>query len=262
MRSLAYLLLQPLSVFWLLLIPIPFIRKKHSRLATYLLLIALLWLALASTPPLPTLLVESLERQYEPLLQAPSFHSPSHILVLGGGHVSDERLPPNDQLSEQALSRLVEGIRLHRLIPGSKLVLSGYARPGIPITQAEVLAKTAISLGINPKDTLMVTTPHNTRQEAIDYKKKFGSVNSLLLVTNAIHMPRAMMHFKRAGLAPTPAPTNHFIKWDRLSSRFSLRPSSGNLKRMNAALHEYVGFVWGKVEWYYEERGKNKKVLQ
>lgn len=260
MRPLAYLLLQPLTVFWLLLIPIPFIRKKHPRLSTYLLLIALLWLVLASTPPLPTFLVETLEKQYEPLLEAPAFHLPIHILVLGGGHVSDERLPPNDQLSEQALSRLVEGIRLHRLFPGSKLVLSGYARPGIPITQAEVLAKTAVSLGINPEDTLMVTTPHNTRQEAIDYRDKFGTGYSLILVTNASHMPRAMMHFRYAGLAPMPAPTNHYIKRDRLSSRFSIRPSSGNIKKLNAALHEYVGLICGKVEWYFDKKEKNNKM--
>lgn len=229
-------------------------------MATYLLLVALLWLALASTPPLPTLLVESLENQYTPLLQAPSFSLPTHILVLGGGHVSDERLPPNDQLSEQALSRLVEGIRLHRLIPGSKLALSGYSRPGITPSHAEVMAQTAIILGVNPQDTVLVTTPHNTRQEAIDYKEMFGTGYSLILVTNALHMPRAMMHFRIAGLSPTAAPTNHFIKWDRLSSRFSLRPSSGNLKRMNAALHEYVGLVWGKVEWYLDQREKNKKL--
>lgn len=259
MRPLAYLLLQPLTVFWLLLLPIPFIRKKYPRLATYLLLIALLWLALSSTPPLPTFLVETLENQFKPLLQAPSFSSPSHILVLGGGHVSDERLPPNDQLSGQALYRLVEGIRLHRLLPGSKLVLSGYSRPGITPSHAEVMAQTAIILGVNPEDTLLITTPHNTRQEAIDYKGKFGAGNSLILVTNAIHMPRAMMHFRRAGLTPTPAPTNHLIKRDRLSSRFSIRPSSGNLKRMNAALHEYVGWGWGKVEWYYAECQKRKE---
>ena len=48
------------------------------------------------------------------------------ILILGGGHTNDSRLPANNQLSTNALGRLAEGIRIHRELPGSKIITSAY----------------------------------------------------------------------------------------------------------------------------------------
>ena len=70
----------------------------------------------------------SLERSYPPLTDLNSLSNDIdvHIMVLGSGHTSDPALPANNQLSHNALGRLAEGIRLHRLLPGSKLITSGW----------------------------------------------------------------------------------------------------------------------------------------
>jgi len=278
LRRVAYFLIDPVGLCISLLLLGLLLRYKHRKLLVYFAIAAAAVFILCATPPLPEFLVASLERRYEPLgvripppphllrsgqhpdstasppqtAQSPPL--PIHILVLGGGHVSDERLPTNDQLSDQALKRLVEGIRIHKMLPGSKLVYSGYARAGIPQTHAEVMGETAVMLGIDPKDTLLVRTPWNTMHEAIDYHQKFGDKHPLVLVTNAIHMPRAMMHFQRAGLSPTPAPTGFLIKKDKLSNSIRLKPGTRNLRKMRKALHEYVGLLVGKIEWHYQER--------
>lgn len=247
-----------MGFFWLLFLGSLFFFRKKKRWFTYIAVTALVWLALSSTPPLPNFLVRSLEWQYQPFDTTGNTPDHAHILVLGGGHVSDERLPANDQLSEQSLKRLIEGIRIYRQLPGSTLIMSGYSRFGIPRSHAEVMAETALLLGIPAEDTVAITTPWNTMYEAIDYHRRFGSSHPLILVTSAVHMPRAMMHFQRAGLQPIPAPTNYIIKEDSLPNGLNIFPSSRNLRNMHKALHEYVGRFVGKLEWkrYLKETGR------
>ncbi len=59
-------------------------------------------------------------------------------MVLGGGHASAPDLPANSQVNGATLGRLVEGVRLHRAIPGSKLLLSGGAVFD-PVPEAEIM---------------------------------------------------------------------------------------------------------------------------
>jgi uncharacterized SAM-binding protein YcdF (DUF218 family) len=167
MHTLLSSLIMPLPIFWLLVILAAVFsgkgRKKSSR---KLLGLSLLWLAMISTPFIPDLVVQSLENRYPVLvadgndpvqlfknedlpgnIAAPA--SDVHILVLGGGHTYDDRLPANNQLSLQALARLAEGVRLHRQIEGSTLITSGWAGKRETISQAEVLAKAALLLGVD-----------------------------------------------------------------------------------------------------------------
>lgn len=266
LRPIVYFLIDPIGLFTTLLLLAWLVRLKNKLVFTYLFITAFVLFFLSATPYFPEFLVNSLEQRYLPFggsnpsssppsklnSTIPVFDSTSlspHILILGGGHTADPRLPANDQLSEHALKRLIEGIRIHKMIPNSKLVLSGFSREGIEKTHAEVLAETAIMLGVAPKDTLLVTTPWNTLHEAIDYHEIFGNQHPLILVTNAIHMPRAMMHFNRAGLSPIPAPTGYLIKKDALHKWYKFKLGIGPLAKMRQALKEYIGLLWGPIEW-------------
>ena len=85
------------------------------------------WVLVVSTRPVPFFLVNKLESKYPVLNEIPFADTAErvHILVLAAGHSDDETLPPNSQLSGGALGRLTEGVRLHKMITGSKLILSG-----------------------------------------------------------------------------------------------------------------------------------------
>jgi hypothetical protein len=50
----------------------------------------------------------------------PDAHNIRWVVVLGGGVGGDEHLPPTECLSDASLRRLVEGIRLHRLLPAAR----------------------------------------------------------------------------------------------------------------------------------------------
>jgi uncharacterized SAM-binding protein YcdF (DUF218 family) len=194
-----------LGVFLLLAAASFALRKKDWAIALATMAMALL--LVLSTPFVPDLMVEHLEQSF-PCLSTVSLRgasAPVHVLVLGAGHTSDTRLPANDQLSDAALGRLIEGIRIHRLVPGSILITSGYAGRQAE-QQAEVMGRAAALLGVAPADLRTIPTPKDTSMEATEYRRAFGNKARLVLVTGAIHMPRAMALFRRAGLDPIADP--------------------------------------------------------
>lgn len=244
MSLLIHSLLDALVLFWCLTAAclIALVLRK-PRLFRLFLGLAGAWLFVIGVSPIPQWLIHRLERTY-PVVALPEISQDSslHILVMGGGHTPAPDLPYMDQLSDPARARLNEAVRLHQLLPGSKIVCSGYSSTG-RITQAEVLARAALELGVTPADTLMVRTPANSAEEARDYVRRFGKQHRLILVTSAFHMPRAVEIFRRKGLDPLPAPTDHYIKEDPRKSTYDFWPSSAKIYMMTLVIHEYGGQV-------------------
>lgn len=239
----------PLPLFWILiLLSFVLYRLKYAKTCRLFLYVAFAQLFLFSVTPLPIWMLERLERQYAVHDAAPNGSS-LPVLVLGGGHTNDESLEPLQRLSAPALARLCEGIRQHRLNNGGKLVLSGYSESG-STSVSETMALTALSLGIGHKDTLMMTKPGTTWEEAQEYKKRFGTKSKFILVTSASHMPRAMETFKNAGLHPVPAPAFFQIKSSPGKSVYGWKPSGNKLNYTETAMHEYVGMIYYR--WFKE----------
>lgn len=118
----------------------------------------------------------------------------------------------------------------------------------MPVSQTMALA--ALSLGVNAKDTLMMTKPSTTWEEALEFKKRFGTSGEFILVTSAAHMPRSMETFRSLGLRPIPAPTHFQITHNPGSSISSWKPSSYKLNFTDIAMHEYGGSLYYK--WFKE----------
>jgi uncharacterized SAM-binding protein YcdF (DUF218 family) len=93
----------------------------------------------------------------------------------------------------------------------------------------------------------MQLKPSNTQQEAEEYVKNFGTKKNLILVTSAIHMPRAILLFRKAGINPVASPTNFILKYGSHKSLLEWLPNAGHIGMMEAALHEYVGIIWAKI---------------
>ena len=200
------------------------------------------WFLIISTPLIPNIILNSLESRHNPVdvtqFGDDAREADYHVLVLGGGHGFDDRLPPNSLLSLQALARLNEGVRLHRELPNSTLVLSGYSSSG-RTTQAEMLYQTALQLGVDENRMLMQKEPSNTNEEARVYYERFGSDYPLILVTSAAHMPRAEGAFRRAGLNPLPSPAHYRLVGGPHYNHWWL-PSVRNITNLNTAVNEYA----------------------
>jgi uncharacterized SAM-binding protein YcdF (DUF218 family) len=244
-KSLIKFLIDPFAIFWLLLLIILgawFFKKR--RLLRWLVMISALWFLIISTPFVPTLVLNSLESRFTPIYikEISNIEAEYHIIILGGGHGFDSRLPANSLLSRTALGRLNEGIRLHRQLPNSRLVLSGYSSSG-RTTQAEMMRQTALLLGVKEKATILQNAPENTREEVEIYVENYGNTYPVILVTDAAHMPRAMRTFVHQGIEPLASPTNYRLRgsWKR---KWIGLPSTGNIENLRMGIYEYVGMLW------------------
>jgi uncharacterized SAM-binding protein YcdF (DUF218 family) len=222
-----------------------FTKKKKAGKIFVSVGVALL--ILFSYGPLPDLLLRPLEYTYPPLLRVKDLPEIRWIVVLGGGHTSDPQMPANSQLWGPSLCRLVEGIRLHNLLPGSKLMLSG----GVlydPVPEARVLADVALALGVDGRNLVLESVSKDTEEEAVLIQKRVGK-DPFLLVTSASHMPRSMALFRKLGMQPIAAPTDYGVR-ERQGEEMSpsiFFPGIGELKKTEAAIYEYLGLAWAKL---------------
>jgi uncharacterized SAM-binding protein YcdF (DUF218 family) len=222
--------------------------ERWRRAGKYALGIGFGLVFLFTFSPLPSWMLRPLEWQYEPLDYAPGDPVPNvpWVVVLGGGHSGTHDLPPTARLNRATLARLVEGVRQHRLHPGSKLVLSGGSVYG-EIANAEVLAAAAESLGVPRADMLIEAESKDTHDEAVILKDVLGS-DAFVMVTSASHMPRAVALFRKQGLEPTPAPTDYQSKKSGINFTPSFFfPSTTGFTRGQRAAHEYLGLLWSKL---------------
>ena len=193
----------------------------------------------------PSQMTSHLEYRSSAVVEMEFSQIPKYIVVLGGGHDSDQRLPQNSQLSSSSLSRLVEAMRLHKMLPDSQLIFSGWGGSD-PIPNARVMGETAIKLGMDSDSMILVTTPKDTKDEA-KIISEIVNTEQFLLVTSAAHMPRSLALFRKQGASPIPAPTDYRYKKGQGFHLGLLFPSSDNIVTARRAMHEYLGLVWAKI---------------
>lgn len=119
--------------------------------------------------------------------------------------------------------RFAEAGRLARLYPSLKVVLSDNT------TMSEALAQ--LGGGIDPSRLLLETRSANTYENAglcAELVKPMPDQH-WLLVTGALHMPRAIASFRMAGFNVEPWPV-----YDRTASELSM---------VTEAVHEWLGLV-------------------
>jgi uncharacterized SAM-binding protein YcdF (DUF218 family) len=189
-----------------------------------------------------------LERRYPAPVQqerAVSANPPRWIVVLAGGFSPDPTLPVTSQLSTATLARLIEGVRLYKRFPGSRLVVSGGpwydAGP-----EAAPMAEVATLLGVAPSDVVREEASLDTEDQARLVAPIVGN-GEFLLVTSASHTPRAMALFRKRGLHPIAAPADYDIKEPRTYSLNQLHPKAINVQRVEEAAYEYLGLAWARL---------------
>jgi uncharacterized SAM-binding protein YcdF (DUF218 family) len=191
-------------------------------------------------------LLATLELQHAPVTDVSAAAGRVHwVVVLGGGSSGDEGLPAVMRLSEGSLARLVEGVRLQRQLPGSRLLLSGGSVFGSD-PDSETMRALAVELGVDPASLELDPVSPDTETQAEIVHARLGA-EEFYLVTSASHMPRALALFCKAGTTPIPAPTHFLTQKNRGVAPSDLFPGSGGLRRAETATYEYLGLAWAKV---------------
>ncbi|MBI5307630.1 MAG: YdcF family protein [Planctomycetes bacterium] len=223
---------------------------RRQRAGKIIITIGICLFTLLSYPAISRMLIRPLEHRYQPLFLSTAPNTANDaaasaarwIVVLGGGHITDPKIPVTSQLSSASLVRTIEAVRLHRKIPGSKLIVSGGKVFDVH-PEAETMATLAQEIGVRPEDVVLESESMDTADQAQRIKPIIGN-DVFVLVTSAVHIPRAMALFAKLGMRPIPAPTDYDAPERQALSLGDFFPSPGSLVGSHSALHEYLGIIW------------------
>jgi uncharacterized SAM-binding protein YcdF (DUF218 family) len=244
--------------FWLMPVPLCAVLlaaglalvwpARRPRAARLVFVIAGCLFLLFSDRAVSVLLLRPLEQRFPAVPEAFPGRPPAavagcrFIVVLGGGHSDTDTLPAIGQLSTSALARVTEGVRLLRLLPGARLLVSGPGTPGRP-THASILARAAQSLGVDPDRIERIETALDTEDESHEVARRVGA-ERVALVTSAWHMPRAVALFRKAGVDFVACPTDFVARSAPGLHWMDFAWDSESLERSTLAVHERLGLLW------------------
>lgn len=249
LKKLIGALLMPWSLFLCLLLFCLLLGSLRKHLGKIALLGVVVFSVLMSAP-VGFALFADYERQYSPPDLSLERNQVRWIVVLGGGVYSDEAgRSALSRLHPVALARLVEGLRLARQLPDARLVFTG---SGVVVndSNAEMYAEAAQELGFDTERMLKLGEPKDTASEAKAIKRLVGG-ESFLLVTSAVHLPRAMRLMQQHQLQPIAAPANYDFSpgpyhW------LAYLPQENRLAAMRRLWHEQVGRWWLDVKQWVD----------
>jgi uncharacterized SAM-binding protein YcdF (DUF218 family) len=217
-------------------------RRFWRRVGAAVGLLALGWLWLWVTPVASHALRSTLEAQAGPA--AVDAVSAAGVMVVLGGGIGGARggVRPYPDL-QQAADRVWHAARLYHAGKAARVVLSGgTTRQGEPAEAASMQAF-LLDLGVPASAMLLedrsLTTGENARLTAALLRPQ--GVDTVILVTSALHMRRARAEFELAGLKVIPAPTD-FESLGRAVQARDWLPSAEALDGSGRAFKEWVGY--------------------
>lgn len=218
---------------------------RHRYMATGLLACAFLLLYLFATPAFARRLAAALEGGLDPMPSAQVLQRARAIVVPGcDRYAHAPEYGGRDAVSACTLARLQHAARLHAAT-GLPILLSGGRVFGEEEAEAELMDRAlrqAFNIAPAWLETRSRSTAENARYSAVMLKTQ--DIDTVVLVTHAVHMPRAAGSCRRAGLTVIPAPTHFYSVPDARPGITHFLPSMGALSISHLALHELVGIAW------------------
>ena len=178
-----------------------------------------------------------------PLSQEAAAASPAQmIVVLSGGMDFDSREYGGPTVDETTLQRVRYAARLHR-VTGWPILVSGGRPPGFTASLAGVM-KDSLERDFGIKDVTVEGRALDTYQNAAFSAEILTrkNIQSIILVTHASHMPRALKVFLATGLEVVPAPT--VFTSTSFDSPVSYIPRLSGLRESHYAIYEMAGQLW------------------
>ncbi|MBG0770433.1 MAG: YdcF family protein [Anaerolineaceae bacterium] len=249
--------LLPLFVFPLgmvtLLLVLGLSTERRKKWHKAFLVLALIILHLGSNRWVSYRLARSLEWQNLPSETHPQAEV---IVVLGGGTESGDFPRPMAEVNG-AGDRVLYAAKLYHdgaapmiLVSGGNLDFSS-ARGTSP---AEEMTDLLIMLSVPPEAIWQQDQSQNTYEDAL-YSAEIlreKEITEVILVTSAIHMPRAKALFENQGIDVIPAPTDFTVTEQNWQSVFqpsigelviNLLPNASALDLTTTVIKEYIGLL-------------------
>ena len=246
----------PLGILSLLMIGgiLLIFSRRFRRTGRFLLFCGALLFAIFLFSPLSKYLILGLERPYPPLLVPPESPKIERIAILAGYAEDNPGIPITSNVSEQTACRLSEGLRLYRLLPGSKLIVSGGVLREGDRPVAALMAEYLQEMGVPAEDLIVEGNSQNTYENLWEVREIVGH-DPFILVAPGCDMRRVIAVAQKLQMNPIPAPaciwtlqnyTANMKASEWIADFFSsfAYPSTENLVRLQWAYHEYAGYIW------------------
>lgn len=242
-------LLQPLGLVWLALMLWAALaaKRRHYRTAIPAALLALvLWVCGASR------LAEALTARLEAHAPPVSWNDlpPADLVVMLGGILNAS---PSDVFGFELASsadRALTAAEISRRRPPKVLLLLGSLEKGTEFTEGALVKEWFTRWNLIPAATKVLTAPacRNTREEAAATVKiaQDHGCKTIMLVTSAFHMKRAVAVFKQSGIEAIPVACDFRAPSGKGAAGKTFRwvPSAAILHLLSAAIHEHVSWLY------------------
>jgi uncharacterized SAM-binding protein YcdF (DUF218 family) len=223
--------------------------RHRRRAALTVLVLALIWTWGIATPAAARWLRGSLEARFDPAL--PSERPTAAAIVVLGGGIAPQAPPRAGANLTAAGDRLWYGAQLYRADKAPRLITTGAnPYPGDGPTAAQAGAQRLAALGV-PRTRITAASSTNTYTDALAVRRLMAERGDepVLLVTSAIHTPRARATFRAAGIRALPAPTDFVVTAQLPAGTYAWLLSAAALHHSGQAMREYMGLL------YYRLRG-------
>ncbi|WP_026349984.1 YdcF family protein [Bordetella sp. FB-8] len=220
---------------------------RLRRAGNFAAILGLAWVLAWSLPITSIWLGGELEQRYPHILptEAPKAQA---IVVLGGntGHGRSNWFMPLDK--DTAMTRLDMAIDLYEAGRAPKIVLSGGALAG-DVSDAKSMAYRVRQNGIPENALILENSSRTTHENALltEDKLELHDIHNVLLVTSALHMPRAMAAFAKQGVNATAVPTPSQISLPADGSVSPWLPNARAFEASRSIIKEYAGLL---VYWW------------
>jgi uncharacterized SAM-binding protein YcdF (DUF218 family) len=244
--KLVTLIAAPVNLFCLLLLLGGFAAISHDerwqRSGRRLCFVLALLLFFISVLPVGQWLMMPLENCFPPQKLD---HVDGVILLAGDEDPFLTQARHQPALGDTAL-RYITFAALAKEYPKARLVFTGGNNSLLPrsaLSNGDVARMALKDVGVSLERMTYEDASRNTYENAVFshalVKPQAGQ--KWLLVTSAIHMPRALMTFRKAGWPVFPAPTDYYTA-PSAPKLIEFNPLF-HLREMNLAFHEYVGLL-------------------
>ncbi len=244
MKSILISLIIPLNLcIFLVIVGAFMLLLRWRRLGLTSIAAGLLWLIFWSLPISSIWAGGYLENEYA--YRPPSQYPSADAIVVFGGSTANNRnnwFEPYDKTKRHA--RIDTADDLFFLNKAPLIILSGAALEG-NVSEAYGMAFELRNRGI-PKESLIIENQSTTTRENGVYVKKIldeHQIQSVLLVTSSLHMPRAMAVMHKLGINPIAAPNPPQILATPGSGLNIYLPNARALEASRSIIKEYLGVI-------------------
>jgi uncharacterized SAM-binding protein YcdF (DUF218 family) len=223
----------------------------HRRAGAILAVLSLAALAISGFSPLGNMLLTPLEQRFPEQVYPANIEG---IIVLGGSYDTVSHGYMSTIVLREDTDPLAVMADLAHRYPDAKIIFSGGTASELAgPSEADIAKNLFVSFGIAPERIVTEgrsqTTEENARFTARLLQPRSSPQSQWLLVTSSYHMPRAIGAFRKAGFNVSAFPVGFRTHgWTAM-----WKPEANaedNLRRIDVALHEWIGLVGYKLKGY------------